>query len=335
MATTIAAMSNPIGIAVGQLLPSALVSDSGGMRLLLVVSAIASTATMVLCFLTIRKEPLTPPSRSTAERRMAKERAHNARMEAPPVGFWQSHLIEELRVLLHNRQFWVLMFGVGIGLGLFNAVTTLIEQLVRPAGYDKDDAGLFGGLIIGCGLLGAAVVGPILDRTHAYNALLKTGLVAALGGTVVMLMCLKPGQVRKHTQTHTHTHSATTTQTSTGGPDTPSVEKKRRNWAGCWTHWLSLFSCFFSFDSMFACSVRCRCRCIRCARFGDAPTAARVHAMCRRVSLRYSAQRARFRVHRCAGCSLADLCCDVSVLLCFFSSVVDARILCLRMRRPA
>ena len=57
------------------------------------------------------------------------------------------------------------MFGVGMGLGLFNAVTTLIEQLVKPAGYDKDDAANFGALLIGYGLVSAAIIGPVMDAT--------------------------------------------------------------------------------------------------------------------------------------------------------------------------
>ena len=183
-------MSNPLGIAVGQLLPSALVDENGGMRTLLLVSAAISVGTCLLCFLTIHKEPPTPPSRSTAERRAAKLTAENALADVP---FWQSPLIKELKLLMHNRQFWVLMFGVGIGLGLFNAVATLIEELVRPAGYNKDDAGTFGALIIGCGLLGAAIVGPILDATHAYNKMLKAGLFTAFAGTVFMLLMLRPG----------------------------------------------------------------------------------------------------------------------------------------------
>jgi hypothetical protein len=36
-------------------------------------------------------------------------------------------------------------------------MTTLIEQIVKPCGYTSDDAGVFGGCIIGAGLVGAAV----------------------------------------------------------------------------------------------------------------------------------------------------------------------------------
>jgi FLVCR family MFS transporter 7 len=139
LATTIAAMSNPIGIAVGQLLPTSLVNTSGGIPTLLLVSAAICTATCLLCFLCVQRAPPTPPSRSTMERGLAK--AESVASRTTRTSFWQSPLIGELKILLANKHFLVLMFGVGMGLGLFNAVTTLIEQLVSPSGYDKDDAG--------------------------------------------------------------------------------------------------------------------------------------------------------------------------------------------------
>lgn len=120
---------------------------------------------------------------------LAQEGGHHQR------GFWHSPLIMELKLLLSNKQFLLLMLGVGAGLGLFNAVTTLIEQLVSPAGYDKDDAGDFGALIIGCGLVGAGIVGPIMDYTHAYNRILKAGLIAATLGTVFVFLALRPGEM--------------------------------------------------------------------------------------------------------------------------------------------
>jgi hypothetical protein len=39
--------------------------------------------------------------------------------------------------LLRDREFLKLLFGFGLGLGIFNAVTTVIEQLVKPCGYSS------------------------------------------------------------------------------------------------------------------------------------------------------------------------------------------------------
>ena len=148
----------------------------------------------VFCFFTVRNEPPTPPSRSAMERNQAKLEAEGDMInQTAQASFWESPLIGELRLLLRNKNFWVLMIGIGIGLGMFNAITTLISQLVSPAGYDKDAAGTFGALLIACGLVGAAIVGPIMDKTHAYNRILKWGLLATISGTVFMLLSLRPG----------------------------------------------------------------------------------------------------------------------------------------------
>ena len=188
LATTIGAMSNPIGIAIGQVIPPLLVDSHGGMPMLLLVSACISTGTCVLCILFIRNNPPTPPSRSTAERQLERENRPKGQT------FWNGPLVGELKQLWSNKHFLILMVGVGMGLGLFNAVTTLVEQLVKPAGYTKDDAGTFGALLIGFGLIGAGIVGPIMDKTHAYTVILKIGLVSAFAGTVFMLLSLQPGR---------------------------------------------------------------------------------------------------------------------------------------------
>jgi hypothetical protein len=85
-------------------------------------------------------------------------------------------------------------------------------------GYTSDDAGLFGGLIIGCGLLGAAIVGPIMDKTHAYdtsallrcmplrvmnrslfaysyNPILKVGITASTLSVFFFMLVLRPNGI--------------------------------------------------------------------------------------------------------------------------------------------
>jgi hypothetical protein len=86
------------------------------------------------------------------------------------------------------------MFSVGIGIGMFNAISTLIEQMVEPSGYTEDDAGIFGALLIGGGLIGAGIVGPIMDMTHAYRRLLKLGISFVVLSTIFVFCVMKPGQ---------------------------------------------------------------------------------------------------------------------------------------------
>jgi len=51
---------------------------------------------------------------------------------------------------------------------------------------------MYGGVLIGSGLVGAAIVGPILDQTHWYRSFLKGGFMVAIFGLIFMLLQLVP-----------------------------------------------------------------------------------------------------------------------------------------------
>lgn len=87
-----------------------------------------------------------------------------------------------------------LALGFGLGLGVFNAVMTVVAQLVRPCGYTSSDAGVFGGVVLGAGILSAAVVAPIMDRTHAYRPLLKAGIITCVGSALLFIGFMRPNQ---------------------------------------------------------------------------------------------------------------------------------------------
>eukprot|EP00455_Lapot_gusevi_P011371 TRINITY_DN15239_c0_g1_i2.p1 TRINITY_DN15239_c0_g1~~TRINITY_DN15239_c0_g1_i2.p1 ORF type:complete len:513 (-),score=101.85 TRINITY_DN15239_c0_g1_i2:131-1582(-) len=187
IATTIASMCNPLGIAVGQVLPSIIVTDSGGMPLMLLVEWGLCGLSSLLALL-FRKHPPTPPSFSASSRTLLKERRPESE------GFLDSHFVEEFRVLRDDPHFWKLTLGFGLGLAMFNGTTTVIEQLIKPAGYTSSDAGLFGGLVIGGGFLGSAIVAPIMDKTKAYIPIVRTGVLLASAASVFLVLMLRPGQ---------------------------------------------------------------------------------------------------------------------------------------------
>ncbi|MCK7472473.1 MAG: MFS transporter [Rhodopseudomonas palustris] len=71
-----------------------------------------------------------------------------------------------------------------IGLGVFNAVTTWIENIVRPRDFSVTQAGAAGGLMIGFGgILGALILPLLSDRTGKRIPFLILGL----GGSILGL----------------------------------------------------------------------------------------------------------------------------------------------------
>jgi MFS family permease len=199
VATVVAALSNPIGNALGQVLPTIFVSSTDnnptvaaqiqGMDTLLLVELVASAVASAWALALFKDKPPTPPSHSASERDAT--RAANAEAEISTA----DEVKDEINKLLGDREFMKLVLGFGVGLGLFNAMLTVINQLVSPTGYSSDDAGVFGATLIGCGVLGAAGVGVFMDATHAYRTAVKGGFIACLVSMVFMLMMLRPNNM--------------------------------------------------------------------------------------------------------------------------------------------
>lgn len=76
----------------------------------------------------------------------------------------QYPLLKSSVSLLKNTQFRYLLLGYTVGVGIATAFITLIEQLIKPCGYDSNNAGNFGGLLILFGIIGSCVIGVLMDH---------------------------------------------------------------------------------------------------------------------------------------------------------------------------
>lgn len=191
VATMVGSMFNPLGNAVGQVVPAIMVSPhhpAPGMVRLLLLCAGAATVVAVVAALQFRSEPENPPSRSASHRRSIRRDAAGDTSHDP----WRL-LLRDAGTLLRDGQFLLLVVGFGIGLGLGNALLTVIESLVAPCGYSGSQPGILGGLVMGAGLLGAGVVSVVLDRTHAYHAALRINIAATCAAALFMLASLREG----------------------------------------------------------------------------------------------------------------------------------------------
>ena len=57
--------------------------------------------------------------------------------------------LQQIKKMFKSKSFILLLVAFSIGLGIFNAVLTLLQQIFCVRGYSSNDAGMFGGLIIG------------------------------------------------------------------------------------------------------------------------------------------------------------------------------------------
>eukprot|EP01137_Pigoraptor_chileana_P030615 Opistho-2@17354 len=160
-ANTIASVSNPLGVAIASVLAPVIVDTGKDIATMNWIFAIPASVCVVIAVAFLRDAPPTHPSASAEDV-----------SDSFSVG---------LRKLIHNRHYLLLLCAFGIGVGIFNAVSTLLEQIVLPHGYNKDDAGYLGALVIGFGLVGAGITGPLVDKTQKYKQVLKVAFVMAVG----------------------------------------------------------------------------------------------------------------------------------------------------------
>jgi len=100
-----------------------------------------------------------------------------------PVGPEERSLVlDGLRSVFGNREFLLLLALFFVGLGVFNAVTTWIEDIVRPRGLTIDQAGLIGGMMVIGGIIGAVVIPPLSDRRRRRVPFLLLAIAGSIPG---------------------------------------------------------------------------------------------------------------------------------------------------------
>lgn len=197
LATTIGSMFSPLGNALGQILPPALVSQSDdgtvtGMSSLQGVECALCAVSLVLVFLFFQSEPPTPPSAVALNRNLIESSVtgKNENVSEESTDHYASFK-NELMLLFTDRNFVILFTVFSLGLGLFNALLTLLYQFIQPYGYSNDDAGNFGAAFIVAGLVGAAFAGWLLNKYKRYNLTLKVYIVLVVTAILVFVCELK------------------------------------------------------------------------------------------------------------------------------------------------
>jgi len=150
-----------MGILVGLALTPFLTLQVGIQQMLLIYG-VAAVAAAVVFLLVARERPATPPGPADQEERAL--------------------MLDGLRQIVRQRDFQLLMLIFFIGLGIFNGVTTWIEDIVRPRGFSITAAGAAGGLMILGGVLGALVMPGLSDRYRRRVPFILIALAGAIPG---------------------------------------------------------------------------------------------------------------------------------------------------------
>ncbi len=116
----------------------------------------------VLFLVFIREEPPTPPHGEGED--------------------YRQKVFEGIRHIFKQRDMVIILLIFFIGIGIFNAVTTWIEQIIYPRGFDSEQAGILGGLMMLGGIIGAAVLPAISDKMRRRRPLLILAMVCMIPG---------------------------------------------------------------------------------------------------------------------------------------------------------
>lgn len=91
-------------------------------------------------------------------------------------------MLDGLKSALKQKSFLIYLGVFFVGMGVFNGVTTWIEGIVRPRGFDEEEAGTLGALMLGGGLFGAVIVSVLSDRQRRRRFYLVLGLALGAPG---------------------------------------------------------------------------------------------------------------------------------------------------------
>ena len=133
-------------------------SGIGGM---LYIYGLISMFTAVIFIVLIKEGPPTAPCRPDQEER--------------------SLVFDGFKHTLRTKDFNWLMIIFFIGLGVFNSVTTWIEDILRPRGFSATQAGITGGIMILGGIIGALIIPMLSDR---YKKRTPFIIIALVGATI-------------------------------------------------------------------------------------------------------------------------------------------------------
>jgi len=148
-----------VGIALGEVLSPILMLNYG-IASMQMIYGITAAISVVLFLVFTREAPPTPP--------------------CPPGQETRALMLDGLKSMLRLKEIWILLVLFLVGMGIFNGISTWIEDIIRPKGLSVVEAGNLAGFLMLGGILGAAVIPILSDKLRQRRIFLLIGMVFAL-----------------------------------------------------------------------------------------------------------------------------------------------------------
>ncbi|RJP50861.1 MAG: MFS transporter [Anaerolineaceae bacterium] len=162
-AVGIVTLGSLIGTALGMVVTPILTESMSIPNVQLIYGSVAAFSA-VLFIIFSRENPPTPP--------------------CPPGMEVRALMLDGLKHALTVKAFWFTLMISFIGLGIFNGITTWIENIIRPRGFTPTDAGTLGALMIVGGVIGAVVIPALSDKQRKRQFYLYVAFVGAIPGLI-------------------------------------------------------------------------------------------------------------------------------------------------------
>ncbi|MBN1122616.1 MAG: MFS transporter [Anaerolineae bacterium] len=154
-------LANLIGTALGMVLTPILLEQMAIPTIQLIYGG-ATALSSVLFIVLAREKPPTPPCPEGMEVRAL--------------------MLDGLKHALKIKSFWFYLLVSFIGMGIFNGITTWVENIIRPRGFTPTDAGTLGALMLAGGLVGAVIMPTLSDKLRKRKPFLLIGITLAIPG---------------------------------------------------------------------------------------------------------------------------------------------------------
>jgi MFS family permease len=156
-------LANLVGTALGMLLTPILTEKLPIPTVQLIFGGVAALAALSFIILS-REHPLTAP--------------------CPPGMEVRSLMLDGLKQILRTVPFWLFVIVIFLGMGIFNGISTWVENIIRPRGFTPVDAGTLGASMIFGGILGAVIIPLISDKQHKRQRYMLLGVALAIPGLI-------------------------------------------------------------------------------------------------------------------------------------------------------
>ena len=161
MAAGLGTLAQYIGIILAMGLTPLIVSAHGITGLMKLTGWISVTSVMLVFLFIHEKSPYTDKDAVKIER---------------------TDVLSGLRSILKNKDMLKLLLLFFIGLGMFNAVTTWIEQILAPRGFNAEQAGMVGAVMMLGGIIGASVLPVLSDKSGKRKPFILAAMLGLLPG---------------------------------------------------------------------------------------------------------------------------------------------------------